>query len=259
MTSGSGSGSKEYQANPEVSSLRSGSVTPTIRSAPAARLLSQEEINELRRLPYERYLQTRWWFARRNQKLRDVRYRCAVCDARRDLQVHHLSYERLGAELDEDLEVLCRGCHLGHHFNQTQEGIGVYRKVLSAVLAEGRFTDPADVIEEAKCRLFKLKIRHHPERFHAAINALYQRFPFQPRQTHAELYDVGTEGKPFTRAEAAGMLSKMGLAGVVRHMPEVKPLTLHAMNCRRAAGIVAQAILEQVRICNELEAKGPPE
>lgn len=257
MTSGSGSGSKEYQANPEISSLRSGSVLPTVRSAPTARLLSQEEIHELRKLPYERYLHTRWWFARRNQKLRDVRYRCETCDVRRNLQVHHLSYERLGAELDDDLQVLCRDCHLGHHFNQTQEGIGVYRRVLSAVLAEGRFSDPFDVIEEAKCRLFKLRIPHHAERFHAAVNALYPRFPFQPRAANAELYDVGAEGKPLTRAEAAGILSKIGIAGVMKHMPEVKPLTRRAMDYRRAAGILAQAIIEQVRLCEDLEAQKP--
>lgn len=31
------------------------------------------------------------------------------------LEVHHLNYERLGAELDEDLELLCKRCHTIEH------------------------------------------------------------------------------------------------------------------------------------------------
>ena len=31
------------------------------------------------------------------------------------LDVHHLTYERLGREKDEDLRVLCRACHGDEH------------------------------------------------------------------------------------------------------------------------------------------------
>jgi hypothetical protein len=32
-----------------------------------------------------------------------------------DLQVHHRTYERRGAELADDLVVVCRQCHEIHH------------------------------------------------------------------------------------------------------------------------------------------------
>jgi 5-methylcytosine-specific restriction endonuclease McrA len=40
---------------------------------------------------------------------------CERCGGQDALQVHHRTYERLGAELDEDFEVLCRRCHATEH------------------------------------------------------------------------------------------------------------------------------------------------
>ena len=38
-----------------------------------------------------------------------------VCGVKHRLQVHHLTYERLGNERDEDLKVLCWACHEREH------------------------------------------------------------------------------------------------------------------------------------------------
>ena len=43
--------------------------------------------------------------------LRRAGGRCERCRKRRPLEVHHLTYERLGCERDEDLLVLCPPCH----------------------------------------------------------------------------------------------------------------------------------------------------
>jgi len=37
--------------------------------------------------------------------------RCGVLEAARDLDLHHLTYDRLGFERDDDLQVVCRPCH----------------------------------------------------------------------------------------------------------------------------------------------------
>ena len=43
-------------------------------------------------------------------------HKCESCGQRGDvLDVHHKTYERLGFELPEDLEVLCRTCHEVRH------------------------------------------------------------------------------------------------------------------------------------------------
>lgn len=60
---------------------------------------------------YYEYIKSKDWFERtalvreRNNRL------CEVCDMRYGEDVHHRTYERLGAELPEDLLHVCRTCH----------------------------------------------------------------------------------------------------------------------------------------------------
>lgn len=60
---------------------------------------------------YEAYLRSPAWARRRGQALRRAGYCCARCGRRHGLQVHHRTYSRLGQELPDDLEVLCKACH----------------------------------------------------------------------------------------------------------------------------------------------------
>lgn len=77
---------------------------------------------DLRSLDYRaEYLASEHWKATRRAALRRVGYCCQHCglrvepDQRWRLDVHHLTYARLGAELDTDLEVICRACHQKEH------------------------------------------------------------------------------------------------------------------------------------------------
>ena len=63
-------------------------------------------------MPYQEYLQTPEWQARRKDALQRAEYRCQTCNASdRILDVHHRTYERRGHEKPSDLTVLCRDCH----------------------------------------------------------------------------------------------------------------------------------------------------
>ena len=73
-----------------------------------------------KKVEYQKYLQSAHWQQRRKQAIEDVCHACEKCDIPRwlaqiayeqDLNVHHLSYQNLGREEDDDLEVLCRRCH----------------------------------------------------------------------------------------------------------------------------------------------------
>lgn len=70
---------------------------------------------------YRDYLQTPQWYATRARRLDVAGNRCEFtlngrrCTDTRSLNVHHRNYQRLGAELDGDLEVLCRLHHLVRH------------------------------------------------------------------------------------------------------------------------------------------------
>ena len=70
------------------------------------------------RAQYRAYLQSPAWKAIRQQVLVRDAYACTTCGAtsgKSIIEVHHLTYERFGHELLEDLITLCRPCHAKVH------------------------------------------------------------------------------------------------------------------------------------------------
>lgn len=61
---------------------------------------------------YQKYLQTAHW---QNIRKRLGHSRCHCCSGNNRVQIHHVNYERLYAERDEDLRVLCKFCHAWVH------------------------------------------------------------------------------------------------------------------------------------------------
>ncbi len=67
---------------------------------------------------YVRYLNSQAWAAKRAEILARADGLCEECGASLgpgEAEVHHLSYERVGRELPEDLVALCPGCHRRAH------------------------------------------------------------------------------------------------------------------------------------------------
>ncbi len=72
---------------------------------------------------YEAYLKTQVWAGKRMRALTLAGYKCELCGLEAPefsytpiiLDVHHLTYDRLGYEAPEDLQVLCRPCHSSVH------------------------------------------------------------------------------------------------------------------------------------------------
>jgi hypothetical protein len=65
---------------------------------------------------YREYIQSDEWYARRDQYFKTHKRRCAKCKAEpKYLHLHHLTYVRLGYELDKDLIALCHECHQKAH------------------------------------------------------------------------------------------------------------------------------------------------
>jgi phage terminase large subunit GpA-like protein len=69
----------------------------------------------MRSIFYETYINSEAWRLRREAVFRRAQYQCQRCGEEfwggHSLQVHHLTYDRLGHELDEDLLVVCIPCH----------------------------------------------------------------------------------------------------------------------------------------------------
>jgi hypothetical protein len=78
--------------------------------------VADARLAELRAMPFAEYLQTPEWLRTRAAALERAGERCAVEERHRThLDVHHRSRERLGAEEDSDLVVLCRSCRVLYH------------------------------------------------------------------------------------------------------------------------------------------------
>jgi hypothetical protein len=60
---------------------------------------------------YQGVMQSVGWRRRRSRAIRRAGRRCQACGARGPLDVHHLTYARLGREAPGDLRVLCPACH----------------------------------------------------------------------------------------------------------------------------------------------------
>jgi len=75
----------------------------------------EKRIQDLATMPYEDYLFTPEWLARREQAIERVGHRCQLCYSAENLNVHHRTYERRGNEKPSDLTVLCQSCHSWFH------------------------------------------------------------------------------------------------------------------------------------------------
>ncbi|RKU22958.1 hypothetical protein C6499_19170 [Candidatus Poribacteria bacterium] len=76
--------------------------------------LTPGRVAELRRMPYEEYLQTPEWKQRTRMMRARFDNRCQTCNSNgggRPLEVHHRHYDDVGYEKPTDLTVLCRECH----------------------------------------------------------------------------------------------------------------------------------------------------
>ena len=68
---------------------------------------------QLDEMNYGKYLKTKEWYEIRRRKLAGNYYwQCEECGAWPvELDVHHLRYPKRGTETNEDLKMVCRGCH----------------------------------------------------------------------------------------------------------------------------------------------------
>jgi 5-methylcytosine-specific restriction endonuclease McrA len=70
-------------------------------------------MSEYQSYEYQSYLRSPEWKAIRAAAIARAAYRCERCGTGGlRLQVHHLTYERLGREEPRDLKVVCKPCHV---------------------------------------------------------------------------------------------------------------------------------------------------
>ena len=74
---------------------------------------------------YLDYLKSSTWKARRLAALERTDYTCQLCGEHESLEVHHLTYERLGNEDPHDLIVICKSHHwMEHNKRELKKQVG---------------------------------------------------------------------------------------------------------------------------------------
>ena len=102
--------------NPKWSTWKLSDTALTATAKPVAEAVSAKRLAELRAMPYPFYLRTPEWRRTRAASLLRAGNCCSLNAKHIDgLEVHHNTYESLGAELTTDLVVLCHSCHHLHH------------------------------------------------------------------------------------------------------------------------------------------------
>lgn len=78
-------------------------------------ILSSDRVVKPNTVNYYDYLKSPQWQTVRDAALKRANYQCEKCKSAKNLEVHHITYKRLGYELPEDLIVLCKDCHENVH------------------------------------------------------------------------------------------------------------------------------------------------
>lgn len=164
---------------------------------------------------YEDYLESWEWRQSRDAALRRAKWKCERCQSKRSLQVHHKSYERLGEELPEDLEVLCGPCHEGHHVEEWFQVAQIYTAVVSGCLAREKFATLADLLEAVKVACATKKIPYDGQKVWKAVRLVNANrggvldIKGVPKPRPEDLVDV-TDSRPVTHKEAVAFVQQYG-------------------------------------------------
>ena len=114
-------------------------------------------------LTYEEYMRSPQWRLKRGQRLKIDKNTCQQCGATSKqyrLEVHHLTYERLGDEGIEDLQTLCIICHPLATSEQRRKRYA--KRIL--VLADFERNTPATLNEEGHDGVQDLKLQDYRRR-----------------------------------------------------------------------------------------------
>lgn len=85
----------------------------------------QARLRELGYTDYATYLRSPHWRVMRDAYWKSSEPKDCICGERDGLQLHHLTYERLGEELLYDLTPLCKPCHAMIHTLEQRGELGL--------------------------------------------------------------------------------------------------------------------------------------
>lgn len=180
----------------------------------------------------------------RNRALKSASWQCQRCPSKRNLHVHHLSYERLGAEFDRDVEVLCENCHRDEHLEQPdQTSVGVYLRLASSLIGSRPYVSISDLADDMRCECLRLKMPLQIDRINDAIAIVCgNRLTSRAQAAHELKYaHIPVDSRPISHPEAREFIGLLGIGDVVDAVAKTMP-----SHRARDTRTHAQALAEQV-------------
>jgi hypothetical protein len=213
---------------------------------------------------YRAYMNSPTWRRTRNEALARANWTCHHCGSKRDLNVHHKTYVRLGAELSTDLEVLCFGCHNEHHRAEAETNpLGIYLKITSEVLRTQAFDSVADISDTVKTLCATRKIAVDSNLIAKAISLACATRLKEHGQMYRSVADVPHDSpehhEPLTHGQTVELLARLfgsvkGPTDAIKRMPRVTMRTQGDIDRERALEMVAAEIKASLERCAELES-----
>jgi hypothetical protein len=183
---------------------------------------------------YLAYLRTPDWRVKRNRVLALATYRCEKCGEKRDLEVHHKTYERLSREWDQDLEVLCQGCHNGHHLKAAElTDLRVYLKLVRQVLGSDPFLSIADINADVKALCAKHHVPDDGRKVEKAVGLVLGRYPLQAEQEPLKMAEQKVEMVTYQPPCSCQLCRDAGVDDQRLRLDPYTGLWLHGEDLRR--------------------------
>lgn len=197
-------------------------MTRRVITAQAAPSVDIDRLIELKTMPHDDYLRTTEWRTTRNAALRRAGWKCTLCSARTQLQVHHNDYSRLGEELDTDLTVICASCHaLFHKGGRPRELVCVENpdpdrliwRIFREVLPQQPEWTGADIQEAVKQRCAKLAIPNYGPRVASIWDAVLTEIvrPVMERAIQQRRAAAETPPQTLSREAASRLCEQLGV------------------------------------------------
>ena len=100
---------------PHIHGLNNFEIVEILQTSLDKAIEAEKQRASLKSMIYAEYLKTDHWQNLKKFMLWKYNGCCQLCNSDKELNVHHRTYERRGEETEEDLILLCRGCHAKFH------------------------------------------------------------------------------------------------------------------------------------------------
>src|SRR5262245_14671819 len=230
------------------------------------RTVTIDRLAELRAMPYPDYLRTPEWRRRRDRALARALWCCEWpdCRARKVLEVHHKTYNRLGDELDQDLAVLCPQHHHAVHEACGRRG-DVRIVVIRELMRRRGYTSIAEFTDALKHSLAQYKIPYDPHDLHDTLNRIQIDLEAEPLPPLPPPAIVWFDEAP-DQIEATEILETLttNCPCTIRTMPDARALTsdrVRELQWHASRAKALDMVLDEIRAtevrCAALEHEKP--